>query len=140
MDKYLLQILILSTIIFQTTAFSDKRICFFSIRIHVYIVNQFPANSPPLQLHCASGNNDLGHHLLLPGQEYTFNFCINFKTLFFCHFWWNEKDLAFEVFNNVGEHNRRCIAHGICYWELRSDGIYFSNDKPPNKLTKLYNW
>ncbi|KAL3635110.1 hypothetical protein CASFOL_022164 [Castilleja foliolosa] len=142
MDKYMLQLFILSTLILQITTISGKKpICFLSRRIRIYAVNQLPPNSPALLLRCQSGNHDLGYQTLYyPGQEFTFNFCINFRTLFFCHFWWSGKDLSFEVFNNLGEHRRRCDDNNLCYYEVRSDGIYFSKERPPKELKMLYGW
>ncbi|GFQ04715.1 hypothetical protein PHJA_002615500 [Phtheirospermum japonicum] len=140
MSNYFLQILILSSIILQTTAISDKRICFLSRRIRIYVVSQLPLDSPPLTLRCQSGNDDLGIQTLYTGQGFTFNFCINFTTLFFCHLRWNGKDLSFEVFNNTGKDKAKCDANGKCYYQARSDGIYFANDEPPKELNKIIDW
>ncbi|KAI3448062.1 hypothetical protein Pfo_004727 [Paulownia fortunei] len=137
MSKYLLHFFILSTVLLQATA-SEKRKCFFSRDYTVYVVNQLPSNSPPLLLHCASGDDDLGNHTLTVGQNFNFDFCINFKTLFFCHLWWNGKTLSFDVYNSFW-HTKSC-PKGVCDWVVKSDGIYLSKYYPPKELIKEYNW
>ncbi|GFQ04716.1 hypothetical protein PHJA_002615600 [Phtheirospermum japonicum] len=139
MTNYLLQIIILSAIILQTMA-SDEANCFLSRRIRIYVVSQLPPDTPPLSVRCKSGDDDLGLRTLYSGQGFTFSFCINFRTLFFCHLWWNGKDLSFEVFNNTGKDKDKCDANGKCYYEAKSDGIYFANDEPPKQLQKIIDW
>ncbi|KAI3467765.1 hypothetical protein Pfo_024428 [Paulownia fortunei] len=136
-SKYLLQIFILSTFVFQATA-SEKRFCLFTLKYAVHVVNNLPPNSPSLLLHCASGNDDLGNHTLTANQDFHFDFCINFKTLFFCHLWWNGKNIAFDVYSYKWP-TQRCV-DGVCYWAAKSDGIYHSKHYPPKDLTKEYSW
>ncbi|KAL3642170.1 hypothetical protein CASFOL_012985 [Castilleja foliolosa] len=138
MEKYLLQMFIFYTIIFQTMSLSEAaRWCLFSRRVTVHIVNQLPANTSPLFLRCQSKDNDLGKHALYyQPNEFTFSFCSGFTTLFFCHLRWNEKDISFDVFNSVGD----CAKDNTCYYEARSDGIYFSQYYPPKDFTKVRDW
>ncbi|KAL7094014.1 hypothetical protein ACP275_11G074800 [Erythranthe tilingii] len=137
MGKCLLQFLILLTSLLQIMASSEKRFCL-SRDVIVYVVNSLPPNSSSLLFHCASGDNDLGYHSPSVGQNFNFDFCVKENILFFCHLWWDQKDAAFEVFNE-GWHDDRC-RNEICYWEARSDGIYFSNDYPPMDMIKEYDW
>ncbi|KAI3472884.1 hypothetical protein Pfo_031200 [Paulownia fortunei] len=137
MGKHLLQFCILLTFLLQVMA-SEKRICLFSRHLTVFVVNGLPPNSPPLLLHCASGDDDLGNHTLTTGQNFHFDFCVNFTTLFFCHLWWNGKNIAFNVYDSFWP-IQFCI-NNVCYWEAKSDGIYRSKHYPPKNLTKKYNW
>ncbi|KAI3472917.1 hypothetical protein Pfo_029222 [Paulownia fortunei] len=137
MDKYLLQFFILLTFLLQVMA-SEKRFCLFSRHVKVYVVNGLPPNSPPLLMHCASGDNDLGHHTLTTGQNFHFGFCVSLTTLFFCHLWWNGKNIAFDVFDSFWP-NQLCM-NNVCYWEAKSDGIYNSKHYPLKNLTNKYNW
>ncbi|KAI5649947.1 hypothetical protein M9H77_35952 [Catharanthus roseus] len=85
-------------------------------------------------------NDDLRFHDLLVHQEFNWSFNMNFQgtTLFFCHFWWANKDKSFEVFNrDIG--TNYCSTN--CYWFVKEDGFYFIDDI--NKvfpIPKLQNW
>lgn len=63
-------------------------------------------------------------------------------TLLFCHFWWENKDKAFEVFNHdIG--TNYCSTN--CYWFAAIDGLYFMDDivNGPSKdhpIRKLPTW
>ena len=112
--------------------------CLFTPKHHVHIVSNLPPNSSPLKVHCASGNDNLGHHTLYPNQDYQWSFCLNLiaNTLFFCHLWWESKDTAFEVF-----HERWNKVHADqSWWIANKDGIYFSNQTQPTILEKRYDW
>ncbi|KAG5588383.1 hypothetical protein H5410_048817 [Solanum commersonii] len=87
--------------------------CLPSFHIH----NDLPQNTPQLEFHCASGDDDLH-----------WSFCATPATLFFCHFWWNEKDLAFDVFNQI----TGCVTDGSvpdyvvnCHWQVKADENVF---------------
>ncbi|KAI3470517.1 hypothetical protein Pfo_027180 [Paulownia fortunei] len=121
--------------IFQATAHK----CFLTHKIEVHVINNLPSNSAPLTLHCASGDNDLGHHTLAVNQDFNWSFCENIyypNTLFFCHLWWGSKQRAFEVFNSKWV-QPDSTQH---YWLAKSDGIYFSYSNSPQTFTKRYDW
>ncbi|GFQ08288.1 hypothetical protein PHJA_002972800, partial [Phtheirospermum japonicum] len=99
----------------------------------VYVVNALPNNSSLLDLHCASGSHELGYHTISPGQQFIFDVSSWFRTLYFCHLWWGNKDVAFVVYNAKYDPT-------ICYWEARSDGIYLAKSDPPQASTKEYSW
>ncbi|CAA0816523.1 Plant self-incompatibility protein S1 family [Striga hermonthica] len=100
------------------------RACFLDRPVTVTVTDSLPQDSPSLRLHCASGDNDLGYHTLTNGQNFHFKFCAFETTLFFCHLWWNGKDLAFDVFKNNS--NRDKCPHRHCNWEAKADGIYLN--------------
>ncbi|CAN4081119.1 unnamed protein product [Withania somnifera] len=74
-------------------------------------------------------DDDLGDHYPAINEDFNWSFCGSFsnRTLFFCHFWWNSKDKAFDVFND----DKYCVNDSIvvntlnyCKWEVRLDGFY----------------
>lgn len=56
-------------------------------------MNKLPQNSPPLMVHCASKNDDLGNHTLTFNQEFSWKFCENFfwNTLLHSEATWGKK-------------------------------------------------
>ncbi|KAK4385936.1 hypothetical protein Sango_2717600 [Sesamum angolense] len=104
----------------------EKPPCIFVHRYEVHIINSLPSNSDPLVVHCASGDDDLGTHTLTSNQVFQWSFCENVTqtTLYFCHFSWGSKERAFEVFNKKLKGD--CY-NGLCFWEVRADGIYKSH-------------
>ncbi|XP_012833005.1 PREDICTED: uncharacterized protein LOC105953870 [Erythranthe guttata] len=138
--KYLLLILVLSPNLLQMMASSEKLKCLFTSKFEVYVASNLPYEAQPLTMHCASKDDDLGHHTLTTNQEFHFHFCLRpFATLFFCHLWWENKDSAFEVYNGNWRHDI-CFRNHTCYWVAKSDGIYFSPFYPPQELVKKYSW
>lgn len=116
--------------------------CFFAKKNHVHIVSNLPPNSPPLLIHCASKNNDIGNHTLYPGQLLEWSFCANYfppTTLFFCRFRWGQQNRAFEVYNE--EISGRLLYEN--WWIVKSDGFYFetnSHTLPTVLHNKLHDW
>ncbi|KAG9148500.1 hypothetical protein Leryth_023615 [Lithospermum erythrorhizon] len=109
----------------------------------VHVINNLPPNSPKLRIHCASGDNDLGYHDLNVNGSFSWIFQLNIiigKTLFFCHFWWENKDIRFDVFHGkIGF----CGDEKICAWIVKEDGFYKGYHLPPfkpNELEKKYSW
>uniref|UniRef100_A0A3Q7I863 S-protein homolog n=1 Tax=Solanum lycopersicum TaxID=4081 RepID=A0A3Q7I863_SOLLC len=110
------------------------------------IHNDLPKNTPRLKFHCASGDDDLGYHYPAIGSDFHWSFCATPSTLFFCHFWWNGKDLSFDVFNTLFG----CVTDGHvpdyvvnCHWQVKADGInlgYFDNDVQQIIYTKYRDW
>ena len=77
-----------------------------------------------LYVHCQSKYDDLENRTLPVGREYYWSFNPNFFTvniLFFCHFWWGTKNIAFDVYN---ERKYDCES---CFWAVKIDGFYFNN-------------
>lgn len=97
---------------------------------NVHIVNGLPDNTHQFFFRCQSGDDDLGYHSLLVGEEYHWKFRINLfgDTLFFCHFYWQNKDKSFDVFNgNIYFPSCDAVKDGYhqCYWLAKDDGFYF---------------
>ncbi|KAG6404612.1 hypothetical protein SASPL_136863 [Salvia splendens] len=96
--------------------------------------------SPPLNVHCFSGDDDLGYHDLTQNAEYHFDFCENaVATMFACHFKWNGKDKSFHVYDARHGGSDLCNK-GICYYSVANDGFHFSNVYPPNQGRFFCDW
>lgn len=137
--KLFIFVFLITLNLFQTPTLAEKPKCFFTPGYEVYIVNNLPQQSPPLMIHCASKNNDLGNHTLYLNQEFYFKFCESFiaVTIFSCQFSWDSKKKDLDVFN---ANSRKLCKTGLCYWAAKSDGIYFSNDAKTKALQKAYDW
>ncbi|KAL7155161.1 hypothetical protein ABFS83_03G056800 [Erythranthe nasuta] len=93
----------------------------------------------PLTIHCWSGNEDLGTHMMYLADgitKYDWRFCENFigKSVYTCEFWWNGKDKTFQVFNSdTSDHD--CAAESTCTWHVKKHGFYLNgNDR------RSYKW
>ncbi|KAL8052037.1 hypothetical protein ABFS82_06G184000 [Erythranthe guttata] len=111
----------------------------FSSKRTVHIVNDLPRDTPQLELHCYSKDDDLGNHTLSIGQEFQWSFCPNVlpTTLFACHLWWFPKEKAFDAFKE----NIFKLRTEALYWIAKSDGIYFADGIDyPEASSKKYDW
>ncbi|KAH6801378.1 hypothetical protein C2S52_001842 [Perilla frutescens var. hirtella] len=110
--------------------------CFLSRKQRIYIVNKLPSTSPPLKVHCASHNNDLGTHILLHNQEFDWKFCNNFvgNTLFFCHLWWGSKKVAFEAYKYS---SKQSFDKEQTYWTATEAGVIMEDN---DDGLSVYNW
>lgn len=138
------KILFLS-IIFLLNLVLAKSVGWITNREEVHIIDALPPNSQPLTLHCQSHNDDLGYKTLSTNNEFDINF--NEKlfggTLFFCRFWWNSKNITFDVYND--HVSRSCGVKNLvtyeCYWKVQADRFYFNGHRnPPNRYVKKYDW
>ncbi|KAK1415162.1 hypothetical protein QVD17_30934 [Tagetes erecta] len=59
-------------------------------KLHIVMIDSNVSN---LQLHCKSGDGDLGDVGRNAGEEFSISFCLNIwkTTLYFCHFYWEWK-------------------------------------------------
>ncbi|KAK9676828.1 hypothetical protein RND81_11G104200 [Saponaria officinalis] len=93
----------------------------------ITVSNGLKPGQAPVVVHCKSKNNDLGSKPLnRPGDIYAWHFTVNYfaSTLYFCHFYWNDKDISFDTFNfGIG---LKCENSGKVYWDVREDGFYSS--------------
>lgn len=70
------------------------------------------------------------------------------RTLFFSHFWWNEKENIFDIFSKSLKENCGLMENGIvsndcyeCYWRVQEDGFYFGPPlSPVQAFAKLHDW
>ncbi|XP_009769560.1 S-protein homolog 5-like [Nicotiana tabacum] len=127
-----------------TSSGLTPRLGLFSPGYLMHIIDNIPTNSPALTLRCQSKDDDLGYHTLnVIGQEFRFKFQEQFGggTLFFCHFYWNGKDKAFDVFNDFI--SDQCGSLGAlvseCFWKVQEDGFYFGPHQDAT-FEKKYSW
>lgn len=101
--------------------------CLLSKEYRVIITSGLPDNTHKLSFRCQSKDNDLGNHTLSVAQSFSWKFCGNFMatTRFFCHFYWETKNIAFDVFE-LKDIGQKCVKTGNCYWLVISDGFFFS--------------
>lgn len=100
----------------------------------------------PVTIHCASGDDDLGYHTLdrKVYVKWVFRENLFLTTRFFCHFWWEQKQRAFDVF--YSSWSEFCNApkgtrdRNMCYWVIKPDGFYFSNTAKNPRLERKYTW
>ncbi|KAI6699145.1 hypothetical protein NL676_019266 [Syzygium grande] len=102
---------------------------------HVHIVNNLPGD---FALHCQSGDHDLEARILHPNEEQLIRFKINFfrTTRFYCAARWGERYKQFDAFWASRDENR--CDNVDCYWSVRDNGFYFSNDNTNWSLE--YTW
>ncbi|EYU39662.1 hypothetical protein MIMGU_mgv1a023453mg, partial [Erythranthe guttata] len=119
--------------IFVTTTYC----CVLSKQYEVHVVNKMPL--PRMKVHCASADNDLGYHYAEPDYDLNWKFCENItgNTLYFCTLRWRNKEVSFNAFTSHLK-NDPC-SKGICRFEARIKGIYFSGGAFPT-MTMLYFW
>ncbi|OIT27946.1 hypothetical protein A4A49_20453 [Nicotiana attenuata] len=146
MVHYLVKIIFLLFIIMPNNIHS----CLIQgINREVHILNSLPGNTPQLEFHCASGDDELGYHYPAIGSDFNWQFCATSNTLFFCHFWWGDKDSSFDVFNRI----ESCVWwDGVdfvpvdavkCLWKVQDDGFYlgyFDEKANKNFYKKYRNW
>lgn len=89
----------------------------------IHISNGLKPKQPPVRVRCQSKDDDLHMHTLYREQTYTFGFDANFwgTTRFFCHFYWKNNDISFDVFKAEDDGS---INDKNCYWQVREDGFY----------------
>ncbi|GER35194.1 plant self-incompatibility protein S1 family [Striga asiatica] len=113
--------------------------CFFYYEARVSFINYLPQNSKPLDLHCASKDDDLGNHTLGYGESWGFKFCVNpFATLFYCNLYWGNNFMAFHAFEGrwlISLHNP-CTGFNRtdCPWKVESEGASLPGGEPSNIL------
>ncbi|EOA37673.1 hypothetical protein CARUB_v10012301mg [Capsella rubella] len=92
-----------------------------------------------LRVHCISDEDDLGTHLLNPGQTYNFSFQDSvFKTKVDCQLWQGINFKFFKKFRAY-ESGGVIVHYGKQnFWYAKEDGIYFTHGQEAPKLE--YNW
>ncbi|RYR15291.1 hypothetical protein Ahy_B04g072014 [Arachis hypogaea] len=99
---------LLLTIVLPSYAFKIKWPKFPPFRkTDVSLTNSLGGNLD-LTLHCKSKDDDLGIHLLHPGESYEFSFGTSYisQTLFFCRFLWQNECHYFDVYDKARDYQR----------------------------------
>ncbi|RVW88427.1 hypothetical protein CK203_043902 [Vitis vinifera] len=120
---------IFSFVSLSTTLWQSQ---FFSGTIYdVRVVNGFTDNSSlVLVIWCSSQHNDLGGRALQAGDDFSWSLKTNLwaTTLFHCTMKWDQRRTSFEAFQ-VQRDSQRCGPFRTCFWLVKEDGFYFSNDQ-----------
>ncbi|XP_052206924.1 S-protein homolog 5-like [Diospyros lotus] len=113
-----------------------------TFEVTVHIISLVTDDPLTLFFRCKSENEDLGYQQVYSDEEYnwTFKSDTNSYDFFFCHFYWNGKEIVFPVYDHaIGE---ECAitnsTHHDCYWTGKPDGFYFW--MRPEVLEKRYDW
>ncbi|XP_013623746.1 PREDICTED: uncharacterized protein LOC106329603 [Brassica oleracea var. oleracea] len=104
----------------------------------VHFMNSLGGNNV-LKIHCISDEDDLGYHLLKPGEIYEFSFYdsvmgtrINCDVAQGIEFRFHAKFMAYKGGGLIGHYGK------MNFWFCRDDGIYFTHGKDDPKLE--YKW
>lgn len=121
----------------RTNAFDENiRI---RLKYKAHIMNGLATDKVPTRIHCYSKDDDLGAHLLWMKEEFRFEFTVDFwkKTHFWCDMGFGTNERTVDVFQ-TGIETHTCRSTGNCFWSMREDGIYFSNND--QSWVKKYDW
>ncbi|KAF5941821.1 hypothetical protein HYC85_019463 [Camellia sinensis] len=124
-------LLILSLVVPYIVFMSLKQPSYLSGRRYdVYVINGFKNNSSlPLVIWCASGEDDMGGRALQEGDDFSWSLKTKLwgTTLFSCTMKWDRLRKRFSAFQ-VQRDSHRCAPLRKCFWLVKEDGFYFSND------------
>ncbi|GFP79618.1 hypothetical protein PHJA_000105300 [Phtheirospermum japonicum] len=114
--------------------------CWFGGEYSVSIENRifvYPETNIPLKIHCASKETELWFYNVSQSKNAYWDVCMNIwrTTMFFCHFWWGDKQAVFEVFNyKISE---TCQTNH-CLWIVGADGIALVGSRDYHKIDFYY--
>lgn len=108
-------------------------------KMSVRIENQLPGT---LAVHCASRDNDLKQQYIAAGQQYFFDFEMNFwlTTDFWCAFRYGTEWQQFDVWTGpgfIGQHEFPCHQ---CLWVVKWDGFYRTQEGPGAVPKIIHPW
>ncbi|CAL0301784.1 unnamed protein product [Lupinus luteus] len=108
----------LLVLISYLTILCEGKVLFFPIR-HVHLKNNL-GDGVNLQVHCKSGDDDLGVHNVTHGADYEFQFRVNIfgTTQFFCGLVWNNKLHYIDAYIHKRD-KQRCGPD--CFWTIKQD-------------------
>ncbi|KAF5471121.1 hypothetical protein F2P56_011584 [Juglans regia] len=111
-------------------------------KVHVRISNELDVGID-LKLHCKSGDNDLGEHLLHYNNsyyEFSFRPAVLGGTLFHCRFQWNVDDCTALHRFDIYDARRDSVRCSECYWKVHLNGPCMLNYDDHNHYDLCYNW
>nr|CAA06689.1 self-incompatibility [Papaver nudicaule] len=107
-------------------------------RVQVRVMNR-RGNGKTVEIHCQSGDDDLGNHVVPDGQEVNFSFRESFleNTRFWCDVQWsNEVKYHFDAYWSDRDRLGRCLSQ--CLWTMMEDGLYgYDQEKQVWELVHL---
>ncbi|XVF17176.1 hypothetical protein REPUB_Repub10bG0097100 [Reevesia pubescens] len=105
----------------------------------VFLVNNLGGNTN-LAAHCfSSANKDLGSQVILPGNDFHWEFRINIGTTaeYECDMGYENKQKRFQVFEEVRDEER--CGDEKCFWRVDRDGLYLYI-KEVDDYRKQFSW
>nr|XP_043611811.1 S-protein homolog 20-like [Erigeron canadensis] len=117
---------------------------------YMNVVNEM-LNEPKIQVRCASKDDDLGMKALGWNEGHHWKFCdtllgLNGATVFWCHFYWGNKEQRFEVFNTTMRHQCNEVGKDYekpywrCTWMIRHTGFWFRDRRKGSDKPRDYKW
>ncbi|KAL4017200.1 hypothetical protein IC575_024876 [Cucumis melo] len=84
-----------------------------------------------LDSHCFLKDNDLGLHILFPGEQQDWSFEDNIfeTTKFRCRLEWENGLLEFDSFKSDLDFLNNFCGNLTCSWSAKQDGVYLTNAK-----------
>lgn len=102
----------------------------------IFVTSEMSNNNKPVDFHCWSHDDDLGHHILYMKDTFNFSFHedqhIPSNTRFDCDVVHGTQKVRLRLYP------RHCSTFENCYWVARDDGFYVGKD--PNSLGKVQGW
>ncbi|KAL6576044.1 hypothetical protein OROHE_000515 [Orobanche hederae] len=124
-SKGLSLILLTLNIVITFHAFPTRSCGLFSTKYKIGVVNDIPKKSyernipQMIKVHCASKDVELGYRDLASENAFYWDVCLSDfwgSTMFFCHFWWENNEASFEVFN--WDIAKDCWPKYDCLWGI----------------------
>lgn len=129
----LLLLILVAFALYTTIFISFRQPLYFGNTIYdVRIINGFSNNSSmPLVVWCVSQDRgDIGGRALQERDDYSWTVKMGLfwsSSPFVCTMKWDGKRKKFEAFR-ASRDRYRCGACGQCFWLVKEDGFYFSNN------------
>ncbi|OWM71369.1 hypothetical protein CDL15_Pgr027020 [Punica granatum] len=99
-------------------------------KVTVVVFNDLP-NGASFNIHCKSGDDDVGLHVMGPNQKYQLRFALYLRgtTLFFCGMSWAGGHKVFDIYRTKRDNMRRC--KNYCRGQVTKDDILgFRQNRP----------
>ena len=121
MSAYKLVLVLISFVMLQTICEAGL----FPAKRTINIVNSLYVGRSEVDItvHCKSGDDDLGQHVLPYGGTYTFQFRPKGSSLFYCSFAWQNQFKRYDIYKDDRDHEL-CR---VCKWVIREEGPCFWN-------------
>ena len=123
-NRYLFSFVVVVLVVFLASSLCDGRLV---DKVNVKVINGL-SDGKDLNVHCKSGDDDLGPRRLRSNQFFDFSFGLHFfgKTLFFCRFWWGNEAHWFDIYDDPRDEHR-CLER--CWWVVKENGPCLLNSQ-----------
>ena len=115
MSAYRLVLVLISFVMLQTICDAGL----LPAKRTINIVNSvYVGRSVDITVHCKSGDDDLGQHILPYDGTYTFRFRPKESSLFYCSFAWQNQFKRYDIYKD-GRDRELCR---VCKWVITKEG------------------